>query len=274
MKNNQKKLIQVFLSVLFCVLCLFIDINFFIVQDLQAKDTANYLKEFDNFISADDSNYYHNYYHKYNYNLLAQTSYRNSYYPQNIDHANYSLILSFNQTRSFNIICCDCGSIFFLYNSNLLQKAWVGSTLLSKANPAASHQTDHQTEFVSINSGDSDHINLEKNSHKDPKPVFWHDDLEEDHKEDSSSLFSQSQQNQPNYQSVIKQAVDEKGIDFIEHTIKNQSDLRKYKAVKNKLDIKTLEYIYQLEKKYFELSSDDLKGRLNAYSLGANYTLS
>ena len=101
-----------------------------------------------------------------------------------------------------------------------------------------------------------------------------HDDLKEDHKEDPSSLFSQSQQNQPNYQSVIKQAVDEKGIDFIKHTIKNESDPRKYKYVKSKLDIKTLEYIYQLEKKYFELSPDALKYRLSAYSPGDNYTLS
>ena len=71
--------------------------------------------------------------------------------------------------------------------------------------------------------------------------------------------------------------MDEKGIDFIEHAIKNTStsDPRKYKLVKSKLDIKTLEYIYQLEKKYFELSPDALKDRLSAYSPGgANYTLS
>ena len=164
---------------------------------------------------------------------------------------------------------------FFVYNSNLLQKAWLGNTLLTTADPADSHQTDHQTEFVNISSssGDSDHINLQQNSQEDPKPVFLHDDL----KEDSSLLFSQSQQNKqnpPNYQSIIKQAVDEKGIDFIEHTIKNESDPRKYQFVRSKLEIKTLEYIYQLEKEYFELSPDALKYLLSAYKPGDNYTLS
>ena len=52
MKNYQKKLVQVFF-----VLCLFIDINtFVVVQALQSKKTGSYLKEFDNFISADYSN--------------------------------------------------------------------------------------------------------------------------------------------------------------------------------------------------------------------------
>ena len=90
MKNYyQKKLVQVFF-----VLCLFININYFlVVQDLQAKDTGSSLKEFNNFISADYSNYKHKYNHKYSYNFLARTSYKNSYYPQNIDHANHSLIL-------------------------------------------------------------------------------------------------------------------------------------------------------------------------------------
>ena len=102
------------------------------------------------------------------------------------------------------------------------------------------------------------------------------DYLEEDHKKDPSLLLNQNQQQQLNYQSIIKQAVDEKGIDFIEHRIKNtsKSDPRQYKAVKIKLDIKTLEYIYQLEKKYFELSHDALKNRLNIYRPGDNYTLS
>ena len=265
MKNYyQKKLVQVFF-----VLCLFIDISFF-VKDLQAEETGSYYQEFDNFISADYSN------HSHNYNLLDQTSYKNNYYPQNIDHANYSLILPVLIKPEVLILSvATVAASFFVYNSNLLQKTWVGNTLLTKTNPADSHQTYHQKEFVSISSG-NDHINLQQNSHDDPKPVFLHDDLKKNHKEDPSSLFNQREQNQPNYQSVIKQAVDEKGIDFIEQKIKNTStsDPRQYKYVKNKLDIKTLEYIYQLEKEYFELSPDALKDRLSAYSPGANYTLS
>ena len=277
MKNFQKKLIQVFLSVLFFVLCLFIDINTFVgVQDLQAKETGSYLKDFDNFTYADDSNYNH----KYNYNLLAQTSFKNSYYPQKIDHANYSLALPVLIKPEVLILSiATVVASFFAYNSNLLQRAWPGNTLLTKKDPADSHQTEHQTEFVSISSssGDSDHINLEKNLQEDPKPVFLQDDLKEDHKKDPSSLFTQIQHNKknpPNYQSIIKQAVDEKGIDFIKHRIKNELDPRQYKYVKSKLDIKTLEYIYQLEKKYFELSPDALKALLSAYSPGDNYTLS
>ena len=278
MKNYyQKKLVQVFF-----VLCLFIDINTFVVQDLQAKETGSYLKEFDNFISADDSNYNYKYKHKYNYNLLAQTSYKSSYYPQNIDHANYSLALPVLIKPEILILSvATVAASFFVYNSNLLQKAWLGNTLLSELDPDASSQTDHQTEFVSISSssGESDHITLEKNLQQDPKPVFLQDDLKEDHKENPSSLFSQIQhnkQNPPNYQSIIKQAVDEKGIDFIEHRIKNtsKSDPRKYQFVRSKLDIKTLEYIYQLEKKYFKLSPDALKYRLSVYRPGDNYTLS
>ena len=270
MKNYYpKKLAQVFF-----VLCLFIDINFFfIVQDLQAKETSNSLKEFDNFISADYSN------HSHNYNLLAQTSYKNSYYQQNIDHANYSLILPVLIKPEVLILSvATVAASFFVYNSNLLQKAWLGNTLLTKTNLAGSHQTYHQKEFAS-KSSDSDHISLQQNSHEDPKPVFLQDDLKEDHNEDSSSLFSQSQHNKqksPNYESVIKQAMDEKGIDFIGYRIKNtsNSDPRQYKTVKSKLDIKTLEYIYQLEKQYFELSPDALKDLLSAYSPGVNYTLS
>ena len=275
MKNYyQKKLVQIFF-----VLCLFIDINFFlVVQGLQAQETGSDFKEFDNFISVDDSNYSHNYNHKYNYSLLAQTSYKNSYYPQNIDHANYSLalpVLIKPEILIFSV--ATMAASFFVYNSNLLQKAWLGNRLLlNKADPADSHQTDHKKEFFTINSSsdDSDHINLEKNSHEDPKPVFLQDNLEEDHKKDPSSFLSQNQQQQLNYKSVIKQAVDEKGIDFIEYTIKNESDPRQYKFVKNKLDIKTLEYIYQLEKQYFELSPDTLKYKLSGYSPGGNYTLS
>ena len=272
MKNYyQKKLIQIFI-----VLCLFIDINFFVfVQDLQAKDTGSYFKEFDNFTYADNSNYNYKYNHKDNYNLLAQTSYKNSYYPQNIDHANYSLALPVLIKPEVLILSvATVAASFFLYNSNLLQKTWVGNTLLSKLDPDVSPQTDHKTQFLSISSSsDSDHINLQKNSHKDPKPVFLHDDL----KEDPSSLFNQSQhnkQNPPNYQSVIKQAVDEKGIDFIKHRIKKELDPREFKYIKSKLDIKTLKYIYQLEKKYFELSPDTLKYLLSAYNPGDNYTLS
>ena len=267
MKNNQKKLIQAFLSVLFFVLCLFIDINFFIVQDLQAKETGSDYQEFDNFISADDSNY------KYNYNLLDQTSYKSSYYLQNINHANYSLILPVLIKPEVLILSvATVAASFFAYNSNLLQKAWLGSTLLSKVDPADSHQTG----FASINSSsdDSDHINLQQNSHEDPKPVFLHDDLKEDHKEPPLSLLSQNQQQQPNYKSVIKQAVNEEGIDFIKYRTKKESDPLKFKYVKNKLDIKILEYIYQLEKRYFELSPDALKARLSDYSPGDNYTLS
>ena len=251
------------------------------MQDLQAKETGSDYQEFDNFISADNSNYNYKYKykHKYNYNLLAQNSYKNSYYPQNIDHANYSLALPVLIKPEILILSvATMAASFFLYNSNLLQKAWLGNTLLTKTDQADSHQTDHQTEFVSISSrsDDSDHINLEKNSSEDPKPVFLQGDLKEDHKKDPSSLLSQSQQQQPNFESVIKQAVDEKGIDFIEHTIKNtsKSDPRQYKTVKSKLDIKTLEYIYQLEKKYFELSHDALENRLNIYRPGDNYTLS
>ena len=268
MKNHyQKMLIQ-----LFFVLCLFININSFFVQDLQAEETDSYLKEFDNFISADDSNYSNNYNHKYNYNLLAQNSYKSSYYPQNIDHANYSLILPFLiKPEVFILSVATMAASFFVYNSNLLQKAWPGNTLLTKADPADSHQTEF---FSSISSGDSDHINLQQNSPEDPKPVFLQNDLKEENKKDPSSLFSQNQQNPPNYESVIKQAVDEKGIDFIEHRIKNELDPRKYQYVKSKLDIKTLEYIYQLEKKYFELSPDALENLLSAYSPGDNYTLS
>ena len=267
MENYQKKLVQVFF-----VLCLFIDINFFVIQDLQAKDTGSSLKKFDNFIFANDSNYKH----KYNYNLLAQTSYKNSYYPQKIDHANYSLALPVLIKPEVLILSvATMAASFFVYNSNLLQKAWLGNTLLTKADP----EDLHQTEFLSISSssGDSDHINLEKNLQEDPKPVFLHDDLKEDHKEDSSSLFTQSQHNKknpPNYESIIKQAVDEKGIDFIKHRIKNESDLLKRKFVHSKLDIKTLEYIYQLEKKYFELSPDAFKYRLSVYKPGIKYTLS
>ena len=99
--------------------------------------------------------------------------------------------------------------------------------------------------------------------------------MQDNHKEDPSSLFSQSHQNQPNnYESVIKQAVNEKVIDFIKHKIKNVSDLLKHKFVLDKLDIKTLEYIYQLEKKYFKLSPDALKYRLSVYRPENNYTLS
>ena len=276
MKNYyQKKLVQIFF-----VLCLFIDINFFlVVQDLQAKETGSYLKEFDNFISADDSNYNYKYKHKYNYKLLAQTSYKSGYYPQNIDHANYSLMLQLPVLIKLEILILSVATVaasFFVYNSNLLQKTWPGNTLLSELDPDVSPQTDHQTEFLSIgsSSGDDSDINLQQNSHEDPKPVFLHDDLKEDHKEPPLSLLSQNQQQQPNYESVIKQAVDEKGIDFIEYTIKNESDPRQYKFVKNKLDIKTLEYIYQLEKQYFELSPDTLKYKLSVYSPGDNYTLS
>ena len=142
------------------------------MQDLQAKETGSYLKEFDNFISANSSNYNH----KYNYNLPAQTSYKNSYYPQNIDHANYSLILPVLIKPEVLILSvATVAASFFLYNSNLLQKTWVGNTLLSKTDPDASHQTDHQTEFVSISSssGDSDHINLQKNSHRRSKACFF-----------------------------------------------------------------------------------------------------
>ena len=266
MKNYyHKKLIQ-----LFFVLCLFIDINFFlVVQDLQAQETGSDYQEFNNFISADDSNY------KYNYNLLAQTSYKNSYYPQNIDHANYSLALPVLIKPEILILSvATMAASFFVYNSNLLQRSWLGNTLLTKTDPADLNQK----EFAS-KSSDSDHISLQQNSSEDPKPVFLQDYLEEDHKKDPSSLLSQNQHNQqnpPNYQSIIKQAVDEKGIDFIEHTIKNtsKSDPRKYKAVKSKLNIETLEYIYQLEKQYFELSPDAFKYLLSAYSPGANYTLS
>ena len=273
-KHHPKKLIR-----LFFVLCLFININTFVVQDLQAEEKASSYQEFDNFISADDLNYNYKYNHKDNYNLLAQTSYKNSYYPQNINHANYSLALPVLIKPEVLILSvATMAASFFVYNSNLLQRSWLGNILLSKLDPDASPQTDHQTEFVS-SSDDSDHINLEKNSSEDPKPVFLQDYLEEDHKKDPSSLLSQNQYNQqnpPNYQSIIKQAVDEKGIDFIEPRIKNtsKSDPRQYKAVKIKLDIKTLEYIYQLEKKYFELSHDALKYQLSAYSPGVNYTLS
>ena len=276
MKNYyQKKLIQVFF-----VLCLFIDINTFVVHDLQAKETASFYQEFNNFISADDSNYKYNYDHKYNYNLLAQTSFKNSYYPQNIDHANYSLVLPILIKPEVLILSvATMAASFFLYNNNLLQKTWLGDTLLSKTDQSTSHQTDHQTEFFSIgnSSGDSDHINLQQNLQEDPKPVFLHDDLKEDHKEEPSSLFTQSphnKQNSQNYVSVIKQAVDEKRIDFIKHRIKNESDPREFKYVRSQLDIKTLEYIYQLEKKYFELSLDALKYLLSAYKPGDNYTLS
>ena len=269
MKNYYpKKLVQIFF-----VLCLFIDINFFVVQNLQAKDIGNSLKEFDNFISADDSNY--KYKHKYSYNLLAQTSYKNSYYPQNIDHANYSLVLPvFIKPEVLILSVATVATSFFVYNSNLLQKAWPGNTLLTKADPVDSHQTEF---FSSISSGDSDHINSQQNSHEDPKPVFLQDDQSKDNKKDPSSLFTQSQhnkQNPPNYQSIIKQAVDEKGIDFIKHPIKNKSDPRQYKYIRSKLDIKTLKYIYRLEKQYFELSPDALKYLLSAYSPGDNYTLS
>ena len=278
MKNYyQKKLIQ-----LFFVLCLFIDIKyFFVVQDLQAQEMGSSFKEFDNFISADDSNY--KYKHKYNYNLLAQTSYKNSYYLQNINHANYSLILPlpfFIKPEVLILSVATMAASFFVYNSNLLQKAWPGNTLLTKKDPAASHQTEHQTEFVSISSSSSadiGYINLQQNSSEDPKPVFLQDDQSKDNKKDPSSLFTQSQhnkQNPPNYQSTIKQTVDEKGIDFIKHRIKNESDPRQYKYVKSKLDTKTLEYIYQLEKKYFKLSPDALENRLNIYRPGDNYTLS
>ena len=272
MKNYyQKKLIQVFF-----VLCLFIDINSFFVQNLQAQETGSDFKEFDNFIYADDSNYNYKYSYKDNYNLLVQTSYKNSYYPQNIDHANYSLVLPvFIKPEVLILSIATVAASFFLYNSNLLQKAWPGNTLLTKADPAGSHQTEF---FSSISSSvDSDHINLEKNSQQDPKPIFFKDDLKEDNKKDPSSLFSQSQhnkQNPPDYQSIIKQAVEGKGIDFIKHRIKKELDPREYKYVKSKLDIKTLEYIYQLEKEYFELSPDDLESLLSAYSPGVNYTLS
>ena len=258
-----------FLSVLFFVLCLFIDTKPFLEQALQAQETGSSYQEFDNFISANNSNYSH----KYNYNLLAQTSYKNSYYPQNINHANYSLILPLPfliKPEVLKLSVATVAASFFIYNSNLLQKTWVNNKLLTKTNPADSHQTYHQKESLSSSGVDSDHINLQQNSHEDPKPVFLHDDL----KEDSSSLFSQSQKSQPNYQSVIKQAVDEKGIDFIKHTTKNKSDLLKRKFVHSKLNIKTLEYIYQLEKKYFELSPATLESLLSAYSPGVNYTLS
>ena len=134
MKNYyHKKLIQ-----LFFVLCLFIDINFFlVVQDLQAQETGIDYQEFNNFISADDSNYNYKYNHKYNYNLLAQTSYKNSYYSQNIDHANYSLILPVLIKPEVLILSvATVAASFFVYNNNLLQKAWLGNTLLTKANPA------------------------------------------------------------------------------------------------------------------------------------------
>ena len=271
MKNYyQKKLVQVFF-----ILCLFIDINFFlVVQDLQAKETGSSYQEFDNFAYTNDSNYKYN--HKYNYNLLAQTSYKNSYYPQNINHANYSLALPVLIKPEILILSvATMAASFFLYNSNLLQKAWLGNTLLNKTNQAVSNQTDHQTEFVSISSSsDNDHIKLQQNSHENPKPVFWQDDQIKDHKEDPSSFFSQSQKKPPNYESVIKQAVDEKGIDFIEHTTQKESDPRKYQYVRSQLDIKTLEYIYLLEKKYFELSQDMLKDLLKGYRPGDNYSLS
>ena len=263
MKNYyQKKLVQIFF-----VSCLFIDINFFlVVQDLQAQETSSDFKEFDNFISADDLNY------KYKYNLLDRTSFKNSYYPQNIDYANYSLVLPvFIKPEVFILSVATMAASFFVYNSNLVQKAWPGNTLLTKADPADLNQT----EFVS--SSDSNHIYLQQNSHEDPKPVFFKDDQSKDNKKDPSSLLSQNQhnkQNPPNYQSIIKQAVDEKGIDFIKHRIKKELDPREYKYVKSKLDIKTLEYIYQLEKEYFELSPDALESLLSAYSPGINYTLS
>ena len=88
------------------------------MQDLQAEKTGSDYQEFDNFISADDSNY------KYNYNLLAQTSYKNSYYPQNIDHTNYSLILPVLIKPEVLILSvATVAASFFVYNSNLLQKA-------------------------------------------------------------------------------------------------------------------------------------------------------
>ena len=62
---------------------------------------------------------------------------------------------------------------FFAYSSNLLQKAWLGSTLLTKTDPADLNQTDHKKESVSISSGDSDHINLQQNSHEDPKELYF-----------------------------------------------------------------------------------------------------
>ena len=175
MKTFQKKLIQVFLSVLFFVLYLFIGINFFVVQDLQAKETGGFYQEFDNFISADNSNY------NYNYNLLAQTSYKNSYYPQNIDHANYSLILPvFIKPEVLILSVATVAASFFVYNSNLLQKAWVGNTLLTEVDPGESYQKGFFSKKST--SDDSNHTNFKKKLYEDPKPFFFKDDLEKDHK--------------------------------------------------------------------------------------------